>query len=141
MDRIEQLNERVYSRNRASEIPAIYFSPRPVSTKYATMPILDQFKKSNVPIPYKQPHDVQSTFLPGTSAPWSGFVDQIDVESSFRTNYIPSSTSDLYVHSVPPKKVEQPHPHLFTHVVSSYKTPEFKETKVFNNSTSTKINL
>ena len=141
MDRIEQLNERVYSRNLASTIPAIYFSPRPVSTKYATMPILDQFNKSNVSLQYKQAHDVQSIFLPGSSAPWSGFVDQIDVESSFRNEYTPSSTSDLYAHSVPSKQVTQPHPHLFSHVVSSHKTPEFKENKIFNNSTSAKINL
>jgi hypothetical protein len=139
MDRIEQLNSRLYSRNMASSIPPVYFSPRPVSTKYATLPILDQFNKSNVPIVYKSPHDVTTIFLPGTSAPWSGFVDQIDVESSFRDKtYIPSSTSDLYSTSIPSKKVEQPYPHLFSHVVSSHKTPTFKEKAIFNNLTGAK---
>jgi len=97
MSRVEELNERIYNRNRG-DIPQFYFSPRPVPTKYTTMPIVDE-RRNGAPIQCQPVFDTSRFFLPGTSAPWSGKVDTIDTESDlFRPiHYFPTSQSDLFV--------------------------------------------
>ena len=98
MERIEQLNQRINQRNETSTVPSFYFSPRPVPTKYTTLPILDQVPLSSVATIYNKPYDVQKDYLPGNSLPWSGFAVNVDVETKLRyeKEYIPSSTSSLY---------------------------------------------
>ena len=144
MDRVEQLNQRLAQRNITSTTPSFYFSPRPVSTKYTTFPILDQFKPSTVEIPYKRPYDVQKEYLPSTSLPFSGFIENIDIETKLRheKDYIPSSKSSLYVKPmIPSEQTIQPYPGLFADVTTTFTTPTFKDKHLFYNSTSKKINL
>ena len=124
-ERQDELNDRISSRN----IPSTPLEPSyyhvPVSTKYAYMPILDQRKPATVPLnnyPVFSPHD---TFNPGNSmAPWAGFANNVNIESSLRSQffalqhceqseYVPSSSSDLYNVYVPPNPVKQPFPNLF----------------------------
>ena len=143
MERIEELNKRITERNSTTTRPSFYFSPRPVPTKYTTLPILDQIQPSKYKIDYKKPYDVQKDYLPGSSAPWSGFVENIDIETRLRyeQEYIPSSKSSLYIKpNIPSLNTVQPYPGLFSDAVSSMKTPEFKQNRIFYNSTSQKIN-
>jgi hypothetical protein len=141
MNRVEEINQRLQSRN-IGDMPQFYFSPRPVNTKYTTMPIVDERIPDKVPIQCKPVFDTTVNFLPGTSAPWSGKIDQIDIETKLsRSNdFFPSSKGDLYHHSIPSKEYVQPFPFLF----SSVKTKNngikqtFQEKQLFYNSTSNK---
>ena len=143
MERIEQLNQRITERNSTTTIPAFYFSPRPVPTKYTTFPILDQIQNFTTKTPYTKSYDVEKDYLPGNSAPWSGFVENIDIETRLRLEheYIPSSKSTLYVKpNIPCLNTVQPYPGLFASAVSTSVTPTFKQNRLFYNSTSQKIN-
>ena len=143
MERIEQLNQRINQRNETSTVPSFYFSPRPVPTKYTTLPILDQVTLSSVATIYNKPYDIQKDYLPGNSLPWSGFAVNVDVETKLRyeKEYIPSSTSSLYkTPNIPSQYSIQPYPGLFAEAASSTVTPPLKEKHLFYNSTSQKIN-
>ena len=129
-DRVDELNDRISERNIPSEPLQAQFGLRPVSTKYAVMPILDQRAKSNVPIKQYTTYNNANTFNPGTRAPWSGFATNVNTESTLRnqffalqkceqSNYIPGSNSDMYNVLVTGRNVEQPFPDLFS-------TPEFE---------------
>lgn len=121
MSRVEELNERIYSRNQG-DVPAFYFSPRPVPTKYTTLPILDQRMKEQVDITCKPIFDTSTQFLPGSNGPWSGKASTIDIETQLYIpkNYFPSSQSDLFKTKPPPTtNMSQPHPHLFASVRTS----------------------
>jgi len=119
MSRVEELNERIYSRNQG-DVPAFYFSPRPVPTKYTTLPILDEYKKE-IPISCKSIFDTTTQFLPGSTAPWSGKANSIDIETELYRpkSFFPSSKSEMYQLRAPSSTNHtQPHPHLFTSVVT-----------------------
>ena len=120
-----ELNLRLSSRNEPSQPLQPQFSFRPVSTKYALLPIVDKVVHSKVPLdkyPIYQPGQV---FNPGNDvAPWSGFAINVDVESTLRSQvmalqrneqsvYIPSSDSDMYVNEVSGRQEQQPFPSLF----------------------------
>jgi hypothetical protein len=144
MDRTEELNQRINKRIITTTTPAFYFSPRPVPTKYTTFPIIDQINPSKVDIPYTKAYNIEENYLPASSNPWSGFADNIDIDTQLKLdkNYIPSSKSPLYVNSkIPSTHDIQPYPGLFSDVISTYSTPTFKDKSIFNNSTSQKINL
>ena len=46
--RVEDLNKRIYSRNKPGGALQKTFSPRPVPTRYVKMPIIDCRKPANV---------------------------------------------------------------------------------------------
>jgi hypothetical protein len=143
MERVEQLNKRLTDRNATSTTPSFYFSPRPVPTKYTTMPIVDPICTSKVNIVYQKPYNVKDEYLPANSAPWSGFADNIDVETKLRyeKEYIPSSKSSMYNKpNIPSTHTTQPYPNLFANAVSLDKTQQIKDKHLFYNSTSEKIN-
>lgn len=118
-NRVQDLNNRMYRRNIPSVTLQSVFDPRPFNTKYTAFPVFD---KPSVSFPvdkltplqclpeYKQ--EVQ--FNPGTSAPFNGFANNVDRESSlnnlFESNqryaiqnkYIPSSSSDMYKMNIQP---------------------------------------
>lgn len=148
-ERQDELNDRISSRN----IPSTPLEPSyyhvPVSTKYAYMPILDQRKPATVPLnnyPVFSPHD---TFNPGNSmAPWAGFANNVNIESSLRSQffalqhceqseYVPSSSSDLYNVYVPPNPIKQPFPNLFKKEVFDHCNPNPHNlgNNFFNNNT------
>jgi hypothetical protein len=107
-ERLDEINERISSRNIPSEPLQPEFSPRPVSTKYAILPIVDRVPQSDVPLKKYPVYNVEKVFNPGTSqAPWRGFAENINVDSLLRNQYfalqkstaakfIPSSNSSLY---------------------------------------------
>jgi hypothetical protein len=143
MERVEQLNQRLSERNKTSTTPSFYFSPRPVPTKYTTMPIVDERCISSVNIDYKKPYNTKEDYLPGNSAPWSGFSDNIDAETKLRyeKDYIPSSKSSLYNKPIIPSTHSiQTHPELFSYATSQSNPTTIKDKQLFYNSTSQKIN-
>ena len=125
--RTEELNNRMYSRNIPSGNLPPQFGIRPVSTKYAMMPIIDRRDIPTVPLQPSPVYNTQVTFNPGNAVgPWSGFVAKVDTESTLRNQffalqrganqacYIPPKNSDMYEAFVPPSnRVEQPFPDLF----------------------------
>ena len=154
-ERVDELNERISSRNIPSEPLQPFYYQTPVSTKYGYMPILDQRKESSVPLnnfPIFSPH---TTFNPGNNmAPWHGFANNVNVESTLRNQffglqdceqayYVPSSKSDLYNINVPApsQPVNQQFPLLFQREVFDHFNPNSDNlgNSFFNNSTRTDI--
>ena len=144
MERVEELNKRIYARNQG-DIPAFYFSPRPVPTKYTTLPILDERKTA--PPKCKSIFNVSTQFLPSTYSPWSGKASTIDIETDlYRPKmFVPSSNSDLYKFSFKADKQGgqqyQPFPELFTEEKfnSFNPNPENVGEGLFNNCTRQQI--
>ena len=109
---------------RKRNIPSMSLQPqfglRPVSTKYAHFPIIDTQISNEIPI-YKKPYNVGLIFNPGDRmAPFSGFVENVDVESVLRNQifalqkndqavYVPSSKSDLYMKDQFKPSINQKH--------------------------------
>ena len=125
-ERTEELNSRISERNIPSQPLQPEFSIRPVSTKPALMPILDQRASVSVPLKSFPVFNTNQIFNPGTAqAPWSGFATNINTESRLRnqffalqrceqSEYVPSSSSSLFNAYVPNLSPEQqPFPNLF----------------------------
>lgn len=126
-ERTDELNRRLESRHFPDIGLAPCFDPRPLSTKYAThFPIVNSRKESIVKIKPSPVHYVELNFNPGTQrAPPSGFIENVDVETSLRNQtvalqhgahqgvYVPSSLSDLYNTNVYGRQEQQTHPTLF----------------------------
>jgi hypothetical protein len=124
-ERDEELNNRISKRNIPSTSLQPQYSIRPVNTKYGYMPILDQYKEPKTPLNTYTPYSTTQTFNPGNAqAPWNGFSNNVNTESSLRnqffalqkceqSEFVPSSDSDLYKTKVDFKPMEQTHPLLF----------------------------
>jgi hypothetical protein len=109
MERMTTINQRIAERTQGS-LPPIYFSPRPVPTKYVALPMLDQ-RPPPVPLTPKI-FDIQKNFLPSSSTP--GYSHYVDTESNLmrEQHYFPSSSSSMYVSNVSSRVTENPHPLL-----------------------------
>ena len=120
------MNYRSYSRNIPSQPLQPYLDARSVSTKYATLPVIDLRKQINVPLKQESTYNPSHTFNPGNDfGPWSGFSSNINNESDLRGQiyaiqecdqsfYVPSSQSDLYtLNWKNNKQIAQPFPDLF----------------------------
>ena len=125
-DRNMELNMRIAERNIPSASLEPQFSIRPVSTKYALLPIVDRRPKPTVPINKISSYSVEKVFNPGSGqGPWSGFATNVNEESKLRNQFfalqnceqaawVPSSQSDLYRVKVGGRNEIQPFPRLFT---------------------------
>ncbi len=125
-ERTQQLNDRISKRNLPSAPLQPQYSIRPVSTKYALMPIVDQRTKPSIPLKSYPVYNTKQVFNPGTAqAPWSGYSMNVNTESKLRNQffalqkceqaeYIPDSKSNLY-NSYKPNLTnhQQPFPKLF----------------------------
>jgi hypothetical protein len=125
LERTFELSDRMYKRNVPPHTLQPQFGIRPVPTKYATMPILDQRTIPTVPIDKTPPYTVSNQFNPGDrQSPWNGFAANVNQESKLKNmffalqnceqgDYIPSSDSDMYKHRVPDSnRVENPFHYL-----------------------------
>jgi len=111
-DKLDTINSNLYARNIPSSDIQPNFNPRPVSTKYSTLPVIDHRKETDVPIINQGWYNSEEVFYPGTTKPnYSGFATNIDKESTLRNQffalqssdqakYIPPSTSDLYINPI-----------------------------------------
>ncbi len=124
--RTDTMNIRAYSRNIPSSQLQPYLDARSVSTKYATMPIIDLRKPIETPLKQQATFNTSNTFNPGNDfGPWSGFASNVNHESDLRgqTNaiqacsqayYVPNSNSDLYKYNWQKNNsIVQPFPELF----------------------------
>lgn len=125
LERNQQLNQRISSRNVPSEPLQPIYSSRPVSTKYSKLPVIDQYKQATVPLAVAPNFNVGTIFNPGNAqAPWSGYATNVDVETILRNQtfalqkgdrafYVPATNSDLYNVEVHGRHETQPFPGLF----------------------------
>ena len=120
-DRVDELNDRIFSRYVPDNNLRPNYDPRPVSTKYAFFPVID--RKTPSEIPMKQYLGEANGFLPSTNnAPT---IRNIDTETVLRNQtvalqhgigqneYVPSSESDLFKTTVVSRQSDQPFPRLF----------------------------
>lgn len=124
-DRLTEINERIHDRIRPSAMLQPAFSVRPSSSKYAMMPILEQRPTPSVSVPGYTKFSTENVFNPGNAkAPWRGWAERVNLESSLRNQYfalqrndraeyVPNSTSDLYSVTIDSREVKQPNPFLF----------------------------
>ena len=102
------IGNNIYERVVPSQEMQMNFGFRPIMSKYATMPILDNRLVSEVNINKEPIYNSETVFYPGTSKPhFNGFASNIDNESTLRNQffalqkgdkhlYVPNSNSDLY---------------------------------------------
>ena len=128
--RTDELNARLFGRYFPDAPLAPNFDPRPISTKYAYLPIIDRRKDPIVPIEKyldHSPESVEGNFYCGTDkAPSDGFFRNVDTESTLRSQffalqrdagqsvYIPGTESDMYRTTAVGRQETQTHPNLFT---------------------------
>lgn len=155
-ERIDELNNRITSRQFPDNPLEPNYDLRPVATKYALYPILDRQPKSASDTEYKI-YNI-SNFNPSTKmSPVSGYFSNIDTETKLRNQtealqhgavkgvYIPSSNSDLYNTTVISNyTIEQPYPGLFTRTEFSNQIhPNLQYNSIgndiFNNHTRTQL--
>lgn len=102
------IGNNIYERVVPSHEMQMNVGFRPIMSKYATMPILDNRIVSEVNINKEPIYNSETVFYPGTSKPhFNGFATNIDNESTLRNQffalqkgdkhlYVPNSNSDLY---------------------------------------------
>ena len=125
IDRLQELNDRIYDRNIPSQQLQANFGIRPVNTKYDYLPVLDKYKPSSTPIIRRPLYNSETTFNPGNDfGPWSGYATKVNDESKLRNQFfahqrgpqgtfIPSTNSDMYHVKAVGRYEEQPFPDLF----------------------------
>jgi hypothetical protein len=152
-ERTEELSRRMRDRNIPSGPLQPQLCARPVLSKYAIMPILDQRKPATVPLMNYPVYNPNHVFNPGSAvAPWSGYATAVNVESTLRnqffalqkceqSEYVPSSNSDLYNVRIDSRQIQQTHPLLFKSEKFAPVNPDCFNlaNRVFNNSTRTEI--
>lgn len=104
-DRVEQLNERIYSRYVPNFSPQMQFDPRPTPTKYELFPMSGATLPVPTPVIARPSYNAATSFLPGDAAPWNGF--DVNQESKLKNinfalqkcpqaTYVPSSNSEMF---------------------------------------------
>ena len=131
-DLVNEINQRMLTRNVAYGNLDILLDPRPQQTKYVL-----PFENTYPPCRNKLVHyNTTQTFNPGNRVgAWSGFSTNINNESILRNQvhalqkyaqaiYVPNSDSDLYNCNVPlsdDNTVETKFPHLFNNNIVNSK--------------------
>lgn len=130
-DRVDDLNDRIFSRMYADSPLRPHFRPTPVMTRQSIFPIVDRRTESHVPISDYLDYKVGQAPI-SAPAPFEGYQNNVGLESDLRNQfyslssapqryYVPSSSSDLYnVPSVSGSLNEpQPFPSLFDSSIGS----------------------
>lgn len=126
-ERVDELNERIQSRNIPDSPLAPNFDFRATPTRYTDFSTIDaQTTHKEAILPYPT-YNSGVNFNPGNSSgPVSGYTSNIGVETMLRNQhfalqkgadqgvYVPSSNSTLYKTTVVSRPSEQPYPMLFT---------------------------
>ena len=140
----ENTNKQLYDRNVPSQMLQPYLDFRPVLTKYSYFPIVDPRKENLVTLEQMPTYNVHKVFNPGNSqAPWSGFVSNVNTESELRNQifalqkcnqreYVPNSTSDLFVYNFNTQKKPINHELLFNNDTFNQFNPNPNENKIGN---------
>ena len=116
-ERTDELNDRIMSRNYATQQMTPKYFSRPVSNRRVIFPKVDKRKDMSVVKGIFKEYDMSKAFHPGVGGPYNAYSDNIDKESSLfnrfqplqrcpKTNFIPNSFSDLYM-QMGPRPVDQ----------------------------------
>ena len=109
MDRVEELNQRILGRNSGYGNQDVLLDVRSQATKY-TFPLQAATPKCSQPVlKYATSTNINTD---DSKYPWNGYVSNINNESILRNQvfalqrspqsvYVPSSTSDLYISTIP----------------------------------------
>tara|TARA_Y100000591_G_C21733069_1_gene645181 strand:+ start:339 stop:854 length:516 start_codon:yes stop_codon:yes gene_type:complete len=111
-ERTDELSRRTYNRNLASKQMVPKYFSRPVSNRRTLMPVVDTVKKSSVKKGVFADFNMKKDFIPGTNGPYTGYSNNIDVETQLfnrffplqkcpQNKFIPDSKSSLYNMHVP----------------------------------------
>lgn len=156
-ERVDELNDRIQSRQFSDKPLAPNFSSRPVLSKYSRFPVIDRRAPFTEEIKPYEVHDVQGNFNPGTqNGPPRGYFSNVDLESGLRNQtvalqkgciqreYVPNSNSELYKVNVVSKPGPNPHPSLFyNESFNTFREGSVKQlnigNNVFNNHTRTQL--
>jgi len=104
----EENSKRIYDRGLTSGSLQPGYGVRPQQTRQTLMKMSNSCPESTVPLHSYPTYDPTEIFYPGNSnAPWSGFVNNVDVESELKNqtialqrndigSYVPASSSELY---------------------------------------------
>jgi hypothetical protein len=97
MDRVEELNQRLYNRNQTNTNPQMLFSPRPISIKYNDFPSVDHYNTSTVPMKPYHNYNIYDDYLPSSCiSPWNGY--SVTNESNLRNlNQKLSKCPNVYI--------------------------------------------
>ena len=126
-ENLNDINNRIQSRQFPDFPLEPNFSFRPVSTKYSVMPSSARNSTVLPTVPIKQyvQHIPDFNFNPSTrNGPWKTYATNVDTESVLRNQtialqnasqsvYVPSSNSELYNVHIVSRPVEQTYSHLF----------------------------
>ena len=126
-ERLNELNDRIQSRQFPDSSLQPNYDPRPVSTKYSHFPIIDRRKINHgTPLMKYLDHSTENNFAPiSKRGTVDGFLTNVNTESVLRNQYfalqkgadqavyVPSSSSDLYGFLAVGRKEQQTHPTLF----------------------------
>jgi len=132
-DRVDEINERIFSRYHPDTSLRPNYDPRPVSTKYTIFQSID-VKTSTDHLGEGSTLDLDNSGF--VSAATNGqTIRNIDTETILRNQttalqhgigqhaFVPSSNSDLFKTYIESKPSEQPFPNLFTTPTFSSNTP------------------
>jgi len=124
--RINELNERLQSRNMPDSPLTPNFDFRSTPTRYTDFSTIDAQKTNKEPILPYPTYNTNVNFNPGnTSGPVTGYTSNIGVETMLRNQhfalqhgadqglYVPSTNSTLYNTMVISRPSNQPYPMLF----------------------------
>lgn len=108
-----EINEKIYKRNLPDKELQPLYRPIPLSTKYTSFPITsinvtgDDVNLNKTKCKSYDNFNTETNFNPGTSAPFSHYLQSIDLETSLRNQHlrktkygencwVPSSLNNLY---------------------------------------------
>jgi hypothetical protein len=112
-----ELNKRIYSRISPSQHLPPLFDVRPLSTKYTFFQTIEERPYSDIHLLKYNYITPENTFIPGSRAPIDYFINNVDIESKLRNQfmslqkssqsvYVPELNSSLYENSQAYKKNE-----------------------------------
>ena len=87
-ERVDELNDRIFSRNLASAPLQPNYDPRPIHTKYSIFPIVDRRTPVKESLTTYPQYNVSSNFYAGNDrGPVNGFIENVDVDTLLKNQY------------------------------------------------------
>jgi len=155
INRTHDLDKRIEKRFYPERPLQMEYSVRPTKTRQVLFPILDCHKACFNGVKNNGIHNPGKHFSPGDSAPFNGYMNNIDNESKLRniiypiqrgvqSKFIPGSNSDLFTtkNLVSGRQVENTHTLLSDNYTYRTKKPDNLDkigNLVFNNHTLNQI--
>ena len=118
-----ELNKRIYSRVSPSQnLP-------PLSTKYTFFQTIEERPYSNTPVLKYNYITPENTFIPGSRAPIDYFIDNVDIESKLRNQFmsLQKSSQSVYVPELNSSLYENPQAYQKEYTTTTCKTSELNK--------------